>query len=188
MKSVLPLTAPDRLSLEKHTGSQRKALLFFFGITLAGVVAVVIGFVITPQAPWPAIASIFVALFVLGTFISWREYKKIQTDLKIGLKEQLKGTIKRKQISQGGSKIVYDKGTLQRIAQRVEEEEAGRPVTRYGVIDMEIERATRLWYGVVIEKENVNIGIRHYLTVAEGDSIVIEIAPKSRRVFSVTKE
>ncbi len=188
MNAIATMTEHDRLSLERQSRGQKKTLFFFSGFSVAGVITVLFGLVFTPQAQWPAVASVFVLLFLLGSIIAWREYNKIYTDLEYGVKERIEGIVSRKQISQGNSKIQYDAATLQRIALREEEEESGRKITRYGVLDIEIDRATRHWYGVIINKENYNVGIQNYLAVAEGDHVVLEIAPKSKRVLSLIKE
>jgi len=187
MNSSHSLTESDKLKLQTRSKQNRKAIYIFSGITAVASIVVAGGFVLMPESTWPSIAILFVLLFAFGTFFSWRENNKITTDLQWGIKERVSGVITRKQIRQGRASVSYDMDTLHRVALRLDEQEQGLPITRYGVLDQEIDRATSHWYGVEINNQDYNIGVRDYLKVKEGDTIELEIAPRSRVVLLVAR-
>lgn len=180
------LTEADKKKLAGFSKGGRLNFYIFTGITLAGALASAIGFM-TAQSGWPGIMIPFILLFVFGAFMSWRENNKVVLDIQGGMKEKVSGVITKKTISQGNQRIKYDMDTMHRIALRVEEEERGGPITRYGPLDAEIDSATRHWYGVEIDRKNYNIGIRYYLEVNEGEHVSLEVAPRSKRVLSMQK-
>lgn len=183
----IALTEADKKKLVGFTKGGKLNFYIFLGITLAGAITCVIGFVTVPQAGWPGIMIPFILLFAFGTFMSWRENSKVALDLQGGMKEKVSGVITKKTISRGNQMIKYDSDTMLRIALRVEEEERGGPITRYGPLDAEIDSATRHWYGVEINRINYNIGIRYYLQVNEGEQVMLEVAPRSKRVLALQK-
>lgn len=186
MNNQSALTEVDKKRLQEFNKGGKLNFYIFSGIFLAGATTSAIGFA-TDQKAWPGIMIPFILLFAFGAFMSWRENNKVVHDLQGGMKEKISGVIEKKRISQGNQVIKYDIDTMHRIALRVEEKESGKPVTSYGALDAEIDSATRHWYGVTVNKESYNVGVRYYIELNEGDRVTMEVAPRSKRVLSLTK-
>ena len=180
------LTEADKQKLIKFQSRGAAGVYILMGLIAIGVLAIVYGFIFLPGASWPSIAIPFVLLFMFGLFMSMRERGKAKHDLQAGMKERIEGVVSKKRISQGNQTIDYDSNTLLLMAKRAEEEESGKPITRYGALDAEIDSGSRYWYGALIGKENFNVGVRFYVQLNEGDKVVLEIAPRSRIVLSAT--
>ncbi len=184
MSARIPFKEADKLKLQKVYKREQIKVYLFLGITLMVSIVIGIFLVYFPERDWTFIATLFALLFAIGTSWTWREnYKKLQ-DLKAGVKEKISGVITRKQISVRRKNFTYNEDMLAMAIQRVEEEEAGKPITRYGVVDNEIDGAANQWYGVEIDGKSYNVGVRDFLKVKEGDAIELEIAPRSKVVLS----
>lgn len=180
----IALTEADKQKLIKFQSRGIVGAYILMALIAIGVLAIGYGFIFLPEASWPSIAIPFVLLFMFGLFMSLRERSKAKNDLQAGMKERIEGIVDKKKISQGNQTIDYDSNTLQLMAKRVEEEEAGKPITRYGALDAEIDSGARYWFGVEIGKENFNVGICYYVQINEGDKVQLEVAPKSRVVLN----
>lgn len=187
MKNQIALTEQDKQKLNRLNKRSKRAVAIFAGVTVVAAVVVVGGFYFTPAAVWPSIAILFVAMFAFGCFMSWRESAKIDRDIENGIKERIIGVVLKKTISRGNQMLTYDADTLAMVAVRVEEQELNKPITRYGILDREIDSAANYWYGVEIGTANYNIGVRNWIGVKEGETLTLEVAPKSRRVISFVK-
>ena len=181
----IALTEADKQKLVKFQSSGVVGAYILMALIAIGVLAIGYGFIFLPETNWPSIAIPFVLLFIFGLFMSMRERSKAKYDLQAGMKERIEGIVNKKKISQGNQTIDYDSNTLQLMAKRVEEEEAGKPITRYGALDAEIDSGSRYWFGIEIGKENFNVGVRHYVQLNESDKVQLEVAPKSRIVLNV---
>jgi hypothetical protein len=184
MMNKIALTEADKQKLKQLNKNNNRAVMIFTIVTSIAALIVVGGFYFTPQATWPSIAILFVVLFAFGTFMAWRENAKIERDIQNGIKEKITGIVNKKTISRGNTTFNYDAATLARAAMRAEETELNKPVTRYGVLDNEVDQTVSHWYGVEINTVNYNIGIRNWLLVKEGDTLKLDVAPKSKRVVS----
>ncbi|HCZ36174.1 MAG TPA: hypothetical protein DHV26_09650 [Cytophagales bacterium] len=180
-----PLTEADKHKLIKFQERGIVGAYVLLGIIVVGAAAMTYGFLFLPGATWPYVVIPFLLLMIFGLLMSLRERGKAKHDLQAGMKERVEGVVSKKRISQGNQTIDYDSNTLLLMAKRVEEEENGKPITRYGALDAEINSGSRYWYGVLIGKENFNVGVRFYVQIQEGDSLQLEIAPKSRIVLNV---
>lgn len=178
----IALTEADKQKLKKFQERGVVSAYVLLGIIIVGAVAMVYGFLFLPKATWPYVVIPFLSLMIFGLLMSLRERGKAKHDLQTGMKERIEGVVSKKRISQGNQTIDYDSNTLLLMAKRVEEEERGKPITRYGALDAEIDSGSRYWYGVLIGKENFNVGVRFYVQLNEGDEVVLEIAPRSRIV------
>lgn len=187
MSQLIALTDADKRKLTSLAKKGKQTVFLWSGFVTVGALVVAGGFILTPQAVWPSVAVIFVVFFSIGIIISLNSYNKIQNDLRYGMKKRVSGAIASKAISRGNQKFGYDPGTLAKAALRVEEEETGKPITRYGVIDQEIDQASALWYNAEIDKVDYDIGVRNYLIVEVGDQVELEVAPKSGRVLAMRK-
>lgn len=184
MNTRIPFKEVDKVKLNKLYKREQIKVYLFLGITL--VISIIIGTFLFyfPEKDWSFIATPFALLFAVGTSWTWRENYKKQQDLQAGIKEKISGVITRKQISVRRKNFTYNDTMLAMAVQRVEEEEAGKPVTRYGMQDAEIEGAAYQWYGVEILGTSYNVGVRDFLKVNKGDLVELEIAPRSKVVFS----
>lgn len=180
------LTEADKLKLRNFQERGVVGAYVLFGIIVVGAAAMAYGFLFLPAATWPYVVIPFLLLMIFGLLMSLRERGKAKHDLQAGMKERVEGVVSKKRISQGNQTIDYDSNTLLLMAKRVEEEETGKPITRYGALDAEIDSGSRYWYGALIGKENFNVGVRFYVQLNEGDKVVLEIAPRSRIVLSAT--
>lgn len=187
MKEQVALTQEDKDKLRKLNEKNKTALKVFLGSTAVAGVIVFSGFYFTPNAVWPEIAILFVGMFVVGCVMSWRESSKIDSDIQNGMKEKVTGVVLRKTISRGNQSFTYDSETLLRAALRAQEQELNKTITKYGILDNEIDSAVGHWYGVEINNTNYNIGVRNWILVQEGDTLSLEVAPKSKRVLSFEK-
>jgi hypothetical protein len=186
MKNQVALTQADKDKLRKLNANSKRAVGIFLGIT-AGAVVAVLGGLYFSGSVWPQIAMLFVGMLAIGCFMSWRETQKIDRDIESGMKENVSGVVSKKTISRGNQTFSYDADTLARAALRVEEQELNKPITRYGILDNEIDSASAHWYGVEIDGINYNIGVRGWISVKEGDTLNLEVAPRSKRVLSSEK-
>lgn len=182
----IALTEADKKKLTKFQSRGVAGAYILTGLIAVGVLATGYGVAFLPEASWPSIAIPFLLLAMFGLFMSMREKNKVKSDLQAGMKERIDGVVEKKRISQGNQTIDYDQHTLQLMAKRVEEEEEGKPITTYGVLDAEIDSGARYWYGALINKENFNVGVRFYIQLREGDRVRLEVAPRSRIVLSAT--
>jgi hypothetical protein len=184
MNTRIPFKDADKLKLQKLYKREQIKVYLFLGITLMG--SIIIGLFLTyfPEKGWAFIATPFVLLFAVGTSWTWHENYKKHQDIQAGIKDKISGVIARKQISVRRKNFTYNEEMLAMAIKRVEEEEAGKPITRYGVVDNEIDGAANQWYGVEIEGKSYNVGVRDFLKVKEGDTIELEIAPRSKVVLS----
>lgn len=180
-----PLTEADKRKLKKFQERGIVGAYVLLGIIVVGAAAMTYGFLFLPGATWPYVVIPFLLLMIFGLLMSLRERGKAKHDLQAGMKERVEGVVSKKRISQGNQMIDYDSNTLLLMAKRVEEEESGKPITRYGALDAEIDSGSRYWYGVLIGKENFNVGVRFYVQIQEGDRLQLEIAPKSRIVLNM---
>lgn len=179
----IALTEADKQKLIKFQNRGMAGAYMLMAIIGIGILAIGYGFIFLPDASWPSIAIPFVLLFLFGLVMSMRERSKAKHDLQAGMKERIEGIVEKKRISQGNQTLDYDSNTLQLMAKRVEEEEAGKPITRYGALDAEFD-SSRYWFGATIGKENLSVGVRFYVQIKEGDRIQLEVAPKSRVVLN----
>jgi len=181
----IALTEADKQKLKKFQERGVVSAYVLLGIIIVGAAAMAYGFLFLPGATWPYVTIPFLLLMTFGLLMSLRERGKAKRDLQAGMKERIAGIVNKKKISQGNQTIDYDSNTLQLMAKRVEEEETGKPITRYGALDAEIDSGSRYWFGIEIGKENFNVGVRHYVQLNEGDRVQLEVAPKSRIVLNV---
>jgi hypothetical protein len=187
MNNLIALTEADKAKLKMLNRKSKLSLQIFGSVTAAAAITVAAGFVFSPTAVWPQIAILFVLLFAFATFMGWRSYNKVGYDIQHGMKQPVAGVVSKKVISRGGTTYQYDAGSLARAALREEEEETGKPITRYGVLDQEIDQMVGHGYNVEINKVYYDIGVRKYLEVEEGDRLELEVGPKSQKVISFKK-
>lgn len=183
--NLIALTEADKQKLIKFQSRGVMGAYMLMALIVIGLLAIGYGFIFLPEASWPSIAIPFVLLFMFALFMSVRERSKAKNDLQAGMKERIEGIVDKKKISHGNQTIDYDSNTLQLMAKRVEEEETGNPITRYGALDAEIDSGTRYWFGAEIGKENFSVGVRYYVQIKEGDKVQLEVAPKSRIVLTL---
>lgn len=165
-----------------------------FQIIITVVIATMIGVAVGNSVFnwWKEIVTQLLGFFSAFFFILWAiNFKRafdIQRDINENSKKVISGTVQSKKIGRRKEEYFFENSYLGEIADYQENQKAGVKKD-YGNHEVSLSQHARLPFYIFFpdEKEPYSVSAKNYLLVEAGDTVVMEVSPRSKVVLRFAK-